>query len=121
MAADDIDQVQRVIDALPPGLHQTLEGLAGAPWETVVAVFGLLRYDQWAAAKTLGLAAEGEVTDEETGVRPIVPTDLARLVIGSMEAPPSKLTLEDVRLNAKELINRIPSHATSEVAAQPSH
>ena len=73
-------EVERVLEAATPKLRDTLRGLAGAPWDTVVAVFGLLPYDQWAAAKTLGLAQDGPVEDTDSGTRPVVPTELVREV-----------------------------------------
>ena len=88
-------EVERVLEAATPKLRDTLRGLAGAPWDTVVAVFGLLPYDQWAAAKTLGLAQDGPVEDTDSGTRPVVPTELVREVIGALQAPLATSTLSD--------------------------
>jgi hypothetical protein len=101
-------QVNRTIEALPGDLRETLNELADAPWETVEAVFGLLPYDQRTAATTLELAEPGELVDPETGIRPLVPTPLARGVLAKLVAPAPDMTLETFRLRAKELIDRIP-------------
>ena len=97
-------QVERVLGAITPKLRGTLEGLAGAPWDTVVAVFGLLQYDQWAAAKTLGLAEDGPIEDAETGIRPVVPTELAREVIDTLQAPMATSTLDDFRSRVRSIM-----------------
>ena len=102
-------EVERVLEAATPKLRDTLRGLAGAPWDIVVAVFGLLPYDQWTAAKTLGLAQDGPVEDTDSGTRPVVPTELAREVIGALQAPLATSTLSDFRDRVRLVMAEAPT------------
>jgi len=80
-----------------PKLQATLRALVGAPWNTAMAVFGLLPYDEWAGAKALGLARDGLIVDSDSGIRPVVPTELAREIIDGLQTQLATSTRKDLR------------------------
>jgi hypothetical protein len=105
--------VEQVLEAAAPKLRRTLERLTGSPWATVVMAFGLQPYDQSRALKILGLAEDGPVEDSTSGVRPVVPTEFAKEVINSLQAPLTTSTLEDFRSRIRSI--RVASSTDCEV------
>jgi hypothetical protein len=91
--SDTRSNVQRALEVAAPELCATLRSLAGGRRCTVVSVFGLLPYSQWAAAKMLGLAEDGPLIDLDSGTRPLVPTPLAWELISDFGSSLSTSTL----------------------------